>query len=168
MTWVLIIVGIAIGLPLIVILIGLFLPGEFGARVTASIDRPVDAVWQSLSDYRNHPMSARMCRGVEDLSSENGLPAWRENLGSSKVRVKTVESGEPNRLVREMQDEVVPMRVRCEYEIRPAGAGSEVTASCNGVISRGTWHVPIFKFMIHVFGGVRSGQKQFLASLNKS
>ncbi|MBK8268823.1 MAG: SRPBCC family protein [Planctomycetes bacterium] len=168
MTWIISIAGILVGLPVSIMLIGSFLPEKFGATVSTIIDRPAEAVWSALTDYVKYPMSARMCRGVEPLPNENGLPAWRENLGSSRVRVQTLESVTPSRLVREMKDEVVPMQVHCEYTVKPAAQGCEVTSSMHGTIRKGTWHVPIFKFMIHVFGGAKSGQKQFLNSLKGS
>lgn len=150
------------------IVIGIFLPAEFEARVRTTFKQTPEAVWAAIQDYRARPLAGAMCRGVEDLKSENGLPAWREDLGQTHVRVTTETAEAPKHLVREMADEVVPMRMRCEYTLTPTATGCAVDISAKGVINRGTWHVPMFRFMIHVFGGAKSGQRQYLEALAKS
>lgn len=160
--------GVLVGLALIPVLIGLVLPAGFEAQARTTLNQTPQAVWDALHDHRARPMSGAMCRGVEDLPPVAGMPAWREDLGSSRVRVTTTESVAYSRLVREMADEVVPMRMRCEYTLVPAGSGCQVQVMAKGVIESGTWHVPIFRFMVHVFGGATSGQRQYLQALAKS
>ncbi len=167
-TWLIIAIAILVLIPLTILVVGGLLPGRFGATCSISTKASPEAAWQALLDHRKHPMSGRMCRGVEELPAENDLPAWREDLGSSRVKVVTIEQTKPERIVRRMQDEVVPMTMTCEYRIEPFGAACIIHAEGQGEIRSGTWHVPFFKFMIHVFGGAKSGQKQFLKSIQNT
>lgn len=166
-TWAIVLLSIA-ALFISMRIIGTLLPAEFRASVSVSTRAKPEAVWNALIDYHRHPMSAKMCRGIEDLPDVNGLPSWRENIGHSHVRVETVERAEPRRIVRKMADEVVPMTMTCEYRIEPVGDSCVIHANADGEIRPGTRHVPIFKFMIHVFGAARTGQRHFLRSIVKT
>ncbi len=165
MTWVYLILGVIAAMVLVPFVVGSLLPRDFEVFARRRIDADAERIWAELNDYRNNPASGRMCRGVEPLPDSNGLPAWREDLGSTKTRNTIVVSDPPQRLVRRMEDEVVPLRVECEYRISPADRGCDVTSMARGTIDRGTWHVPFFRFIIHVFGGIRKGQEQYLNAI---
>jgi len=60
-------------------------------------------------------------------------------------------------MVREMTDSVVPMTARSEYEIAPRAGGCRVTATHTIQLRDGTWHVPIFRVLLTLFGGTKSG-----------
>lgn len=162
MFWLYLILGTLAALVLIPLVIGSFMPRDFEAFAKKHVAAEPQRVWAALNDYRNCPAGGRMCRRVEPLPDVNGLPAWREDLGSSRTRNMVLVSDPPQRLVRRMEDEVIPLRVECEYRVSPADGGCDVTAMARGSIDRGTWHVPFFKFIIHVFGGIRKGQQQYL------
>ncbi|MCB9852025.1 MAG: SRPBCC family protein [Phycisphaerales bacterium] len=150
---------------LIVVFVGRSLPKDFSATTSLKINRTPQDVWTAIGDFKKLPVSAKMCKGTEPLADVANQPAWRENIGSSRIRVETLEADAPKRLVRQCQDEVVPMRMRVEYDIESREQGCAVTCTTNGRIDDGTWHAPLFRFMIHKFGGVKSGQKQYLALL---
>ncbi len=165
LTWLLIGAGVIVALPVLVMIIGNFMPAEFEAQAQALLPCSVDDAWLALADFQKNPISAQMRRKTEALASENGLPAWREDIGSTRHRVQTLESEQPRRLVRLVQDEIVPMSMRCEYTLTPRGGQTELAIRASGSIQRGTWHVPIFRFMVHTFGGIRAGQEQFARQL---
>lgn len=152
-------------LVLTLIVVARSLPKDFSATTRLGINRPAKDVWDAINDFRKLPVSAKMCKGTEPLPDVANQPAWRENIGSSRIRVETLESDAPSRLVRQFQDEVVPMHLKMEYDIETAGQGCVVTCTANGRVDDGTWHAPFFRFMIHKFGGVKSGQKQYLTLL---
>ena len=79
--WIAWIGGAIVALLLLPVVVGMFLPKEFAARVRVRLKQPPEAVWAALADYRKLPMSGAMCRGVEELPQEGRQPAWREDIG---------------------------------------------------------------------------------------
>ena len=165
MMWILIMLGCVLGLVALVFLVGSLLPERYGARGYVDVDESAEELWPKLLDHRAHPMAAKMAKGVEDLPDENGLPVWLESLGPSKIRVHTVESVSPSRLVREMADTVVPMTARAVIELEHRDGGCRIRMSNDTVIKRGTWHVPVFRVMLVLCSGLRGGIKAYLAQI---
>jgi len=162
---------IPFGLFLLPVLLGMFSPENYEASVEGVIDAPPDEVFRKLEDIEDNPGSGAMARGVDLLPEdewENGLPAWIEDLGSTRVLVRTVES-EPDRLlVRSLEDQVVPMSARWTIRLAPEGDGTRITATNETRISRGTWHVPLFRFLMQFMNGARRGLVHYLTRLGKS
>lgn len=161
MTWLLTIVG---GLLLLVVLafaIGHFMAPEYSGRVVRRIDAPPAAVFAALLDVEACPQAGSMCRGVT-RETDGELPAWREDLGSSVVSVRTLELEAPRRIVRELSDSVVPMKARWELELTPDGAGTELALAHRGRIDDGTWHAPIFRLLVKGLGMADRGAKNYL------
>ncbi|MCA9256770.1 MAG: SRPBCC family protein [Phycisphaerales bacterium] len=158
-------VAVIVVLFVIVIVVGRSLPKAFSAATSIQLNQSPEAIWTAINDYQKFPVSARMRKRTEPLPDAEGLPCWREHIGSSRIRVTTLESRAPSRLVRRMEDEVVPMTMRTEYTIESTGSGARLRCAAEGSVEDGTWHAPVFRFMIRVFNGVKSGQKQYLASV---
>ncbi|MHC4953431.1 MAG: SRPBCC family protein [Planctomycetota bacterium] len=171
MLWVLLLFLVPFLLILLPVLLGLVSPESYEATVEAEIDAPPDTVFRMLEDVSSNPGSGAMTKSVETLPREewqHGLPAWIEDLGSTRIRVQTVQA-EPGRLlVRELEDEVVPMRARWTLELEPNGAGTLLTATNETTISKGTWHVPLFRFLMRFMNGARRGLVHFLTRLGRS
>lgn len=155
MLWVWIFLGVIALLAATPFVVGRFLPERYSASVRMEVARSVDDVWNELADYRQHPMGGRMVRGVEPLESSNGLPAWVEDLGSTKLQVKTTESAAPRRVVRELADQVVPMTGRSSFDLGGDEKRCSVTVDAQIVIRSGTWHVPVFRFMMAIQKGAQ-------------
>lgn len=148
--WIAAAVGVVFGLPLV---IGLLLPKRFGSTVTRELPYPPEDVWRALNDYERHPMTGSSRRRTERIGDVGPGSAWREDMGTSVVTVRTA-AAEPNRrLVRELEDSVVPMRSRWEYRLEPSGGGTRVSVSEEGVVESGSWHVPFFRIMVRVMKG---------------
>ncbi len=60
-------------------------------------------------------------------------------------------------MVREMASGTVPMTSRWKYTLEPAGEGCKLTIDGETYIRSGTWHVPIFRVMMCLGGGVKKG-----------
>ncbi len=60
-------------------------------------------------------------------------------------------------MVREMTSKAVPMASRWEYTLEPAGEGCRLTIDGETSIRSGTWHVPLFRVMMVLGGGVKKG-----------
>jgi len=153
------------------VLLGLISPERYEATVQGVIDAPPEAVFHQMEDVECNPGSGARAIRVEMLPRdewENDQPAWFEDLGSTRILVRTVES-EPGRLlVRQLEDQVVPMSQRWTIRLAPEGDGTLLTATNVTTISRGTWHVPLFRFLMRFMDGARRGLVHYLTRLGKS
>jgi hypothetical protein len=158
-------VGVLVALAAVPALAGLGLPREHRSAVEAQFHHSPSAVWDVIADYQRHPVSGPMARKVEPVE-EGGLPSWREDLGRTVVTVRTVEADPPRRLVRTMQDAVVPMTARWAYELAPSGPGTRVRLSQEIAIDSGNWRTPFFRIMIRLFPA--GGPKAHLAAVART
>jgi len=79
-------------------------------------------------------------------------------MGRGEVITVTTTIYEPPRLMRrEMSSATTAMTSRWDYELEGAGEGCRVALSGITHIENGTWHTPIFRFMMVVGGGVKKG-----------
>ena len=168
MSWVLIILGGLIGLIALAFIVGSLLPAHYAGSVTVSIPHAPAAVWAELMSVEKHPIGGRMVRAVQRLPDHHGLACWTEDLGQSIVTVRTVEAEPPSRVVREMNDSVVPMTARAEIRLEPAGAGCTVTGEHRITVRHGTWHVPIFRIMLTITGGAKRGVRDYLRRVSRA
>ena len=150
---------IAIGALIVVSnVVGFFLPERYLGRARCAYDRSCDDVWSALHDVEAHPMTGKMKKTTEVLPGENGLPAWAETMaGNERISVKTTHSEEPTKLVREMESAAMPMTSRWEYSLEATDGGCQLTLEGETFIRRGSWIVPMFRFMMVVGGGVKKG-----------
>ena len=146
---------------------GHLLPERYAARETIELALSPEQAWARLHDPTRFPMSTGQCRGVELLPSEEGRMVWIEKIGGSSLRIREVVADEPTRIVREMQDTVVPFRSRNEFWIEPHGSGVRITCENEINVSSGTWHVPFFRVMLSLFGGARASIRSYVGSLGR-
>jgi hypothetical protein len=167
MLWLWIVLGVVAALVVIPFVVGSFLPERYEGRVRLSLARSADDVWQALCDHRSHPVAGKMCRKVEELPG-GALPGWVEDLGQTKVTIQTVEASRPTRLVWTMTDSVVPMTGRWDITIEPAGGGCVVSATTELVVRRGTWHVPLFRFILRLTGAARKSLTDYFRAVGRT
>ncbi len=158
---------IPVALVLLAYLVGFFLPERYVAKKSYDIPLPPTDVWQRLHDPERYPMTGYMCKGLELLPSEDGLAVWTESMGRSSLRIQNVEVDEPKRFVRRLTDTVVPFESRCEFWIEPTDSGSRVTCENQATVKTGTWHVPLFRVTMALFGGAKGGIKMYLGNVAK-
>jgi hypothetical protein len=171
MVWLWIFVGALVLVLFTPLLIGLFLGEDFRGAAAMEVEAAPQAVWDAVLDYARHPTCATSCRGVRDAPEEGkgeGLPAWVEDLGPTQLTVQVAEMDAPRRLALHIQDSVVPLSSDWTLRIEPKGGGSRVALESETKIRRGTWHVPIFRFMMGPVGGVQKGVVHYLRTLAKS
>ncbi len=141
-----------------VVVIGLLMPERYEGRSQVVYDKTAEDVWDALLDYDRHPMTGKMKKSVQAQPAENSLPVWIEDMGRGEpITVKTVEAEPPRHMVREMTSKSMPMTSRWEYTLEPTGEGCKLTIDGETYIRRGTWHVPIFRVMMALMGGVKKG-----------
>ena len=141
-----------------VVVIGLALPERYTGRSQVVYAKTAEDIWDALLDYERHPMTGKMKKSVQALPPENGLPVWSEDMGRGElITVRTIEAERPKHMLREMTSEALPMSSRWEYTLVTTEEGCELTIDGESTIRRGTWHVPIFRVMMVLGGGVKKG-----------
>lgn len=166
--WILICVAGLAGLILCFAVVGTFLPERYQAKGRMQMPISADELWRRMHDPEAFPMSGKMCKSVELLPDENGRAVWVEDMGHTQLRICDGDATEPTHLCRTLTDSVVPFTAETEFVIEP-GAGTEsctVTCTNVSVIRSGTWHVPFFRVMIGLFGGAKSGCKDYLTRVS--
>jgi uncharacterized protein YndB with AHSA1/START domain len=159
--WVLIVLGVLIGLIVLVAIIGSFLPrGHVVARgVTTS--QPPETVWQAITDIPAVPTWNAMVKKVERMPDRNGHEVWRETYqGNFPLQLETVEAIEPRRLVRAIADEKGPFTGRWEFDITPLASGCKVTITERGEIGN-----PAARFFARLFMNPAMYLEKYLQAL---
>ena len=161
MTVLWIVIGIVAVLVLVPVIIGLLLPERYEGQTKAFLAKSPEEVWVALQNRESHPMTGKMMKSTEELPKTewvDDLPAWVEDMGhGERITVKTVEADPPVRIVREMASASMPMTSRWVYTLEEAEGGCNLTIHGETYIRRGSWMVPIFRFMMVVGGGVKKG-----------
>jgi hypothetical protein len=147
---------------------GSLMADDYHGHVTARYAAPPDEVWAALVDHHRTPIAGAQHLATEDLAPENGLAVWKEDLGETTITVRTVEALGASRLVRELSDSVVPMTARVELALEPDGDGTRVVGTNRITVRDGTWHVPLFRFVLTVTGGANASLREYLGGIGSA
>lgn len=146
------------------LILGRFLRKEYAGKVDATLDRPIEDVWQAILDFQSNPVSAKMCRSV--TSEVRDGQEWSvEDLGSSQVSVRVTARSEQESITRKMQDNRIPMEAECKIELESTGEGCRVIASNRISVHDGSWQVPMIRSMLFLFGLASKGMKAYVTQL---
>jgi hypothetical protein len=85
MRWILLAVGILLGVVMVVFAIGALLPRKHHATRRAQFRQPREAVWQAITDYEKFPEWRPTVKRVEPVAASGGKPAWRETDSHGQV-----------------------------------------------------------------------------------
>jgi hypothetical protein len=143
-----------------VALIGFALPRDHVASRTVVVNRPVADVWRAITDVESFPAWRSGVTRVEVLSTEPRR--WREVAGGDTLTLQVVEAQAPTRLVSEIADKDLPFGGRWIYQLKPAGAGTELT-----IMEEGQVYNPLFRFISRFVIGHTATIDTFLADLQK-
>lgn len=146
------------------LLAGRMLPAEHEVRMTFDMQLGADEVWRRLADFEHMPMAGRMARSVARLPDEKGLPAWEEDLGATKVSVRTIQCEQGRKLVRSMADAKLPLQATWSAEVEPRSSGrTRVTLTNRTTVADGPMATMI-RLSVRL-GGLRSGLRHFAKRL---
>lgn len=135
------------GIVLLITLLGLLCRRAHQVSRAASLQQPVEAVWQAISDIAAVPSWNRMVLKAEKLPDRDGHELWRETYtGNYAVLLETTEASPPNRLVRTIADEKGPFSGRWEFILVPEESGARLTITEFGAVPN-----PFFRFMARMF-----------------
>jgi len=162
MWWVVAAVGIVVGVPAVLALIGLALPRGHTASRSVVLKAGPDSVWRLMTDFGQVPSWWPYLSKAERLADRDGREVWRETRANRwSIPLETVESAPGRRLVRRIADERLSFGGEWVYEIEPSGEGCRVS-----VTERGEVKNPILR-LFGVFGDKRAGIDSYLKALGR-
>ncbi len=147
--------------------VGSFLGDDYASELRVHIHRDPSTVWASVLDYERNPINSSAVLRVVNLESEDGLPAWEEEMSQNSATVQTVELLEGRRVVREMVSFDGLMQTRWELELSEVDGGcelrlhQEVHVSATGMIGA---HL---RFVLRFMNNVETGPRLYLERLSQ-
>lgn len=163
MKYVLVALAVIVGLVLVVVVVGAFLPKQHHVTRAARFPQPPEAIWTAMTNYQEFPLWRSNVKSVEAIPSTNNLSAWREidNHGGS-LPMQTLEVDPPSRLVTEIADKNLPFGGTWTTEITRTDGGCIVRITEDGEVRN-----PIFRFMSRFVLGLTATMETYLRDLGK-
>ncbi len=163
MKWILIPLGVVIGVCVIVVVTGMLLPVKHVASRTASLKMTPEAVWQAITSIAELPSWRKNLQKVELLPDRNGHRVWKEtDARGTVITFEIMESEAPRRLVTRIADTDLAFGGSWTYEITTSGEGSSLTITENGEV-----YNPIFRFVSRFIMGHTASIDDYLEGLKK-
>jgi len=162
MKWVLIIVGIVVGLVALVAAIGALLPKSHVAARAAKFKQSPQTIWDTITDIAAVPCWRPEVQSVEKLPDRNGHPVWVEISKMGRLPYEITVYDPPKRFVTTIADDTLPFGGNWTYEISEAEGGSILTITENGEI-----YNPFFRFMARFIFGYHTTLEAYLKNLGK-
>lgn len=163
--WVIAIVLLILAAPVAVYLIGTFQPGVFRGEASGVVSAPPETVFRDVLDLERFPLSGSMLKSRETLPETDGKRRWKEDIGLSQIVGAVAESEEPRRIVFDLEDEKVGMTSHWVVNLEPADGGTKVHIEQTGLIRLGSFHAPMFRFIMRLGGGAKTGPQDLIKRL---
>lgn len=155
MRWVVIAAAVVIGVPLLMMAVGLFLPAGHTATRRLRLKADPQRVWAVITDFASVPSWWSYLSRVERLADVDGREVWRETRANRwSIPLETVESVVPARLVRRIADPRLSFGGEWCYELAPADGGTLLTITERGEVRRPALRV--FMVMADTRAGIDS------------
>lgn len=162
MRWVLMVLGVIVGLVATVLIVGALIPKGHVASRSARFQQPPEVLWEAMTDFASHPTWRTGLERMEPLPEREGRPLWREMGRYGPITYEVVESSPPTRLVTRIADPELPFGGTWTYEIASRDGSSTVTITEEGEI-----YNVIFRFMARFVFGYTATMEQYLVDLGK-
>lgn len=163
--WVIGILLVVVAVPVAVYVFGALQPGVFRGEVSGVVSAPPETVFKDILDLKRFPLSGSIMKGREDLPDEDGKTVWKEDIGMSEIVGKVSETEEPRRIVFDLEDRKVGMTAHWVVGLEPAEGGTKVNIEQTGLVKLGSFHAPMFRFIMRLGGGAKSGPKDLIKRL---
>ncbi len=154
--WSLVGIAVFLALHILAALAGTQLPAEHSSERAIRLHRPIDEVWNALTDPRTQPLWRKDIREIEVLPDRGGLTVWRERYrnGRSLILLNT-RMERPSLLVRSVADPRAPFHGEWIYRLEPTPSGTRLSIRETAVIEN-----PFFRFVARfVLGHARATEK---------
>ena len=163
MVWVLLALGLVIGVSALVLLIGSRLPQRHVVSRSAHFNVPPESLWETVADFGAQPSWRTDLRRVERLPDREGRPVWQEvDKRGQALTLETVESNPPRRLVRRIADEHLSFGGQWIIEIGEFGEVTALTVTEDGEV-----YNPVLRFISRFIIGQTSTIDGYLKALGK-
>ena len=161
MKWALIALGVVAGLIAVVAVVGMMLPRDHVASMSARIAASPDSVWAALTDVAAFTSWRKDLTKVELLPATATGPSWREHSRNGPITFVADAFEPPRRLVSRIADTNLAFGGSWEYRIEPDGP----SASTVTITERGSVYNPIFRFVSRFVMGHTATIDAFLRAL---
>lgn len=145
-TWLLAALGAVLGLILLLVLVGMFLPREHTARASIELAASPERVWAVVSDFAG---AARWRPDLESVRLETvpgGPIRFVETSDEGEIPFEVVAQDPPRRQVVRVIDDGLPFGGSWTWELVPMGTGTGVTLTEDGFTRN-----PVYRAMGLVF-----------------
>lgn len=159
MKWLLGILLILIGIFAIVYVVGLCLPRQHSAMISAVIPAPVDQVWNRITTVADFPRWRKDMTSIRIVNDSE----WVEAAGSMRVPMRMGERDSMRRVEVVINSNDLPFGGEWVYELQPKGDSTQVTITENGEVRQ-----PIFRFVSAFIIGRTATMRKYLSSLQDS
>jgi hypothetical protein len=88
---------------------------------------------------------------------------WTEDLGETKLQVRTLEADPPKLWKFTVEDRVVKMSFESENHIEPAAGGSRIHGVSRISLPLKSWHAPLFRIILRISGN--AGARDYWSNL---
>ena len=146
--------------------LGIFLPATYSATVSRTFDARQDIVWQALSDFERHPISGKMARSVTALPDDAQYPAWVEDIGSSKITIRTIEVKAKKFLHRRASNNVEPVTVEIKIRVQRNEGRTTVSIDYQTTVRQGTWRVPLMRLLLFFTDSLEKHTDNYLEAID--
>lgn len=161
MKWILIPLGVLVGVVALVAIVGALLPREHAASRRAHYRESPEALWAVITDYQSFSTWRTTVKKVEPLPAKGGRTGWREtdNHGQA-IPYEVVESVPSQKMVTRIADPKLPFGGTWTQELEPSESGTTLRITENGSV-----YNPIFRFMSRFVFGYTATMDEYLRAL---
>lgn len=161
--WILVAIGVVLGIVALVLVVGVLLPEGHVATARATYARSPDEIWSALTDVENAPEWRSGVDRVERLPDRDGRTTWRETGRFGATTFELVEAQPPRRLVARIADPDLPYGGTWTYVVEPVDDGAtRLTITEDGEI-----HNPFYRFMARFVFGYHATMETYLQDLGR-
>jgi uncharacterized protein YndB with AHSA1/START domain len=162
MKWILWGFLVAVGVVVVIVVIGWLLPRDHVASRAGRYHQPPQAIWTAITDVDAMPSWREGLKGVKRLPDRNGLPAHVEITSMGEIPLETVEMTPPRKLVGRIADSNLAFGGTWTFEIMPTADGATLRITENGYVTN-----PLFRLMSRFVLGYTGEIEKYLRSLAK-
>jgi len=157
------ILGLLIGFPILLYLIGFMIPESHTATVTRTFNAQPGAVWEAITEVRNYADWRDNVREVEILSDSTQPLRWREfYTNNDPLTFEVTERVDSTRFAARIADEGLPFGGTWTYRVTGQDGGTVVTITEDGKI-----YNPLFRTVAKFIFGYSATMEEFAGMLEK-
>jgi len=163
MKWVLIALGVLVGLVALMALAGVFVPREHRATSTITLRQPIDSVWRVVRDLGGVPSWWLEIKESVRRPDKNGQEVWRQKMSGFDVPLIVIQATAPDKLVTQIDTSAgAAFGGTWTYELVPEAGGTRISVTEAGWIGN-----PIFRFLSRFIFGYYGSLDGYLTALGK-